>query len=140
MPFCTTRSNQCFYAQRGIIIAFLHYENKLLAQFLSLKPGFHERRKHKHKQYTQTQQRIHYQYLLLGQKTLINHKVMRLRMLLALMLASLVETRLKHGCFNFGVWTLGIATKRSFPNVNICAVHFIKFVRNVLTLDWFERF
>ena len=43
----------------------------------------------------QTKKRIHRQYLLLGQKTLINDKVMRLPMLLVLMLALLVKTRLK---------------------------------------------
>ena len=35
---------------------------------------------------------------------------------------------------------MGIATKRSSPNVNIFAVHLIKFVPSVLTSDWFELF
>ena len=43
----------------------------------------------------QTKKRIHHQYLLLGQKTLINYKVMCLPMLLVLTLALRVKTRLK---------------------------------------------
>ena len=43
----------------------------------------------------ETKKHIHRQYLLLGQKTLIKDKVMRLPMLLVLMLAFLVKTRLK---------------------------------------------
>ena len=70
--------NYCLPALPGIIIFFLHYENKLLAQFLSLKVD-----------------------------------------------ASVSERR---------PW---LSLQK---DVNIFAVHFMKFVRSVLTPDWFERF
>ena len=73
----------------GLVLLFLSlWREEFGGHF---KPGFHWKHKHKQKQHTQTH---HYQYLLLGQKTSLNNTLISLHMLLLLMLASLVKSRL----------------------------------------------